>query len=70
MSGDDDEKICHFAVNKKFAIREITKECSDLVNEKLDDQQRNSSNSTSIVRKFIIPELNIQAKLYHQLSSL
>ena len=40
------------------------------MNEKLEDQQHNSSNSTSIVRKFIVPQINIQAKSNYQLSSL
>ena len=61
MLVDDDEKIRHLAVNKIRVIREITKECSDFVNEKLDDRQHNSSNSTSIVRKFIVRQINIQA---------
>ena len=51
MLGNDGEEIHHLAVNKILAIRKITNESSDLVNEKLDDQQHNSSNSTSIVQK-------------------
>ena len=46
--GDDDEEIRHLEINKIHAIRKITNECSNFVNDKLDDEQHISTTQLAL----------------------